>query len=117
MSSFSVHSLTPTQFWSKKHTKLLNNGVILVKGLLTNKECAKIAKTTLDLQSKWVAAFNGAFSTLGRAYYVDLESNKESTYFRKASYSNRLIKNHLPNLQTNMRAYLSQALGEKVCHR
>ncbi|MGQ9897967.1 MAG: hypothetical protein ACUVR8_10495 [Acidobacteriota bacterium] len=88
-----------------------------VRGWLDAAECARLVEEVYAARNHWVEAFGGLQFSLGRAWYTDLEMEREATYFAESAASNALVERYAPGLQRRMRCLLRAVVGQPVIRR
>jgi hypothetical protein len=87
------------------------------KGVLTRDECEIFTDRVYAARAHWIENFGGAQYTLGRAWYTDLEQDRERDYFERAQESDDLVERVAPGLQQRMYDLIGTALGHDVDQR
>jgi hypothetical protein len=99
-------------------TKALDRGLMLVvRNAVGARRAAEWASSVLDARTKWVADFESAQFSLGRAWYTHLEQGRTADYFRDPSSSDTEVERACPGLQETMRALVAKAVGAPVVQR
>lgn len=84
---------------------------LMVPGVLTPDECARMTSAVYAARDDWNADFDGAQFSLGRAFYTHLESDRSDAYFAGASESDALVLRTLPGMQAFMRTLCATLTG------
>ena len=87
------------------------------EGVLTRRECVEHTRGVYAGRSAWVPNFDGVQFTLGRAYYVHLETDREDEYFDEAAAADAAVEHHVPGLADRMIALLGLCAGAEVARR
>ena len=87
------------------------------EGVLTRRECVDYTRGVYAGRSAWVPNFDGVQFTLGRAYYVHLETGREDEYFAEAAASDAAVDRFTPGLADRMLAILRLCVGAEVGRR
>lgn len=87
------------------------------KGVLTRDECDIFTDRVYAARDHWIENFGGAQYTLGRAWYTDLEQDREDDYFAKAIESDELVERVAPGLQQRMYDLIGTVIGAYVDQR
>lgn len=87
------------------------------KSVLTRDECEIFTDRVYAAREHWIENFGGAQFTLGRAWYTDLEQDREDDYFARAEESNALVERVAPGLQQRMYDLIGTVLGHYVDQR
>lgn len=87
------------------------------KGVLTRDECDIFTDRVYAARDHWIENFGGAQYTLGRAWYTDLEQDREDDYFEKAIASDELVERVAPGLQQRMYDLIGTVIGQYVDQR
>ncbi|AEP13613.1 2OG-Fe(II) oxygenase family protein [Chloracidobacterium thermophilum] len=90
---------------------------VCVRGWLGVAECARLVEGVYAARDHWVEAFGGLQFSLGRAWYTDLEMEREADYFAEAAERNALVERYAPGLQRRMRRLLRAVVGQPVIQR
>ncbi len=86
-------------------------------GALLPDQCALAVRRVYAARSEWVAGFGGVQFMLGRAWYVDLEEDREDLYFRRAAESDQLVERWLPDMQSSLREMVRRLVGATAIRR
>ena len=87
------------------------------EGVLTRRECAAYARGVYAGRSAWIPNFEGVQFTLGRAWYVHLETDREDEYFENVTASDAAVERFVPGLADHLLAMLQLCLGAAVERR
>jgi hypothetical protein len=87
------------------------------EGVLSRRECVGYARGVYAGRSSWVSNFDGVQFTLGRAYYVHLETDREDEYFAHASASDAAVERFVPGLAERVLGFLQLFLGGPIERR
>jgi hypothetical protein len=87
------------------------------EGVLTRRECAAYARGVYAGRSAWVPNFDGVQFTLGRAYYVHLETDREDEYFENVAASDAAVERYVPGLPDRLMAFFGLCVGAPVERR
>ncbi len=87
------------------------------EGVLSRRECAQYARAVYAGRSSWIPNFNGVQFTLGRAWYVHLETDREDEYFENVAASDAAMERFVPGLADRLLAMLRLCLGAEVTRR
>ena len=87
------------------------------KGVLTKDECDIFTDRVYAAKDHWIENFGGAQYTLGRAWYTDLEQDREDEYFARAIESDALLERVAPGLQQRMYDLVGTVVGAYVEQR
>src|SRR6185312_7754604 len=87
------------------------------QGVLSRRECVEHTRGVYAGRSAWVPNFDGVQFTLGRAYYVHLETDREDEYFAEAAASDTDVDRFAPGLADRMMALLGLCVGAEVARR
>jgi len=87
------------------------------EGVITRRECVEHARGVYAGRSAWVPNFDGVQFTLGRAYYVHLETDREDEYFAEAAAADAAVDRFVPGLAGRLIALLGRCLGAEVSRR
>jgi hypothetical protein len=87
------------------------------EGVLTRRECAAYARGVYAGRSAWIPNFDGVQFTLGRAWYVHLETDREDEYFENVAASDAAVERFVPGLADRLLAMLRLCLGAEVERR
>src|SRR5579883_979410 len=87
------------------------------KAVLTRDECEIFAERVYAAREHWIENFGGAQYTLGRAWYTDLEQDREHEYFDRALESDAMLERVAPGLQQRMYDLCGTVLGSHVEQR
>jgi hypothetical protein len=85
--------------------------------LLPAAECAALTRSIYSGRGDWTTNFDGVQFTLGRAYYVDLEMERESLYFASAAQSDATVERWAPGLAARLAAVMSDLVQAQVVQR
>jgi hypothetical protein len=87
------------------------------EGVLSRRECVAYARGVYAGRSAWVPNFDGVQFTLGRAYYVHLETDREDEYFENVDASDSAVERFVPGLSDRLLALLRLSVGKEVERR
>ena len=87
------------------------------KSVLTKDECDIFTERVYAAKDHWIENFGGAQYTLGRAFYTDLEQDREDEYFARALASDALLERVAPGLQQRMYDLVGTVVGAYVDQR
>lgn len=87
------------------------------QGVLTRRECAVYARGVYAGRSAWTANFDGVQFTLGRAWYVHLETDREEEYFADVAASDAAVERFVPGLADRLLALIGLCVGGAVERR
>jgi hypothetical protein len=87
------------------------------EGVLSRRECVAHARGVYAGRSAWVPNFDGVQFTLGRAYYVHLETDRADEYFENVDASDAAVGRFVPGLADRLIALLSLCVGAEVARR
>jgi hypothetical protein len=87
------------------------------QGVLTRRECAAYARGVYAGRSAWVPNFDGVQFTLGRAWYVHLETDREEEYFADVAASDAAVERFVPGLADRLLALIGLCVGSPVERR
>lgn len=87
------------------------------EGVLSRRECAAYARGVYAGRSAWVPNFDGVQFTLGRAYYVHLETDREDEYFANVAASDAAVERYVPGLPDRLLAMMRLVVGGEVERR
>ena len=87
------------------------------EGVLSRRECAAYARGVYAGRSVWVPNFDGVQFTLGRAYYVHLETDREDEYFENVAAADATVERFVPGLADRFLAMLRLCVGSEVERR
>jgi hypothetical protein len=87
------------------------------QGVLTRRECAAYARGVYAGRAAWVPNFDGVQFTLGRAWYVHLETGREEEYFAGVAASDAALERFVPGLADRLLALLGLCVGSAVERR
>jgi hypothetical protein len=87
------------------------------QGVLTRHECAAYARGVYAGRSAWVPNFDGVQFTLGRAWYVHLETDREDEYFASVAASDAAVERFVPGLADRLLAMVGLCVGSAVLRR
>ena len=86
-------------------------------GFVAPLRAAQWVRGVYEAREHWVAAFDEVQFSLGRAWYTDLEEDREATYFREAAASDARVERACPGLQAAMLHGLEQVVCQPVVRR
>ena len=87
------------------------------EGVLTRRECAAYARGVYAGRSAWIPNFDGVQFTLGRAWYVHLETDREDEYFENVAASDAAVERFVPGLADRLLAMVRLCVGAEVERR
>jgi hypothetical protein len=87
------------------------------EGVLSRRECSGYARGVYAGRSDWVPNFDGVQFTLGRAYYVHLETDREDEYFENVEASDESVERYVPGLADRLLVMLRRIVGAEVGRR
>jgi hypothetical protein len=87
------------------------------EGVLGRRECAALSRGVYAGRSAWVSNFDGVQFTLGRAWYVHLETDREDEYFEGAAASDATVERFVPGLADRLLVMLRAFVGAEVRRR
>jgi len=90
---------------------------VQLKGVLTRRECALYARGVYAGRGAWTPNFDGVQFTLGRAWYVHLETDREDEYFENVAQSDADMERFVPGLADRLLAMMSRFVGREVERR
>jgi hypothetical protein len=90
---------------------------IQYEGVLTRRECAAYARGVYAGRAAWTSNFDGVQFTLGRAWYVHLETDREDEYFADVAGSDAVVERFVPGLADRTIALLGLCVGAEVTRR
>jgi hypothetical protein len=90
---------------------------IQFEGVLARRECAGYARGVYAGRSEWTPNFDGVQFTLGRAWYVHLETDREDEYFENVAISDATVERFVPGLADRVLAMLARCVGAPVDRR
>jgi hypothetical protein len=96
---------------------LADHLAIHFEGVVSRRECAGYARGVYAGRSAWVPNFDGVQFTLGRAYYVHLETDREDEYFENVEASDADVERFVPGLADRLLVMLRQCVGAEVGRR
>jgi hypothetical protein len=79
--------------------------------------CGRHVAAVLAARPLWTPGFGAKQFTLGRAYYTDLEEDREDAYFEGAEASDAIVRRAAPGLQETMLALAAAVVGARVHQR
>jgi hypothetical protein len=87
------------------------------EGVLGRRECAGYARGVYAGRSAWVPNFDGVQFTLGRAWYVHLETDREAEYFARAREADAAVERFVPGLADRLLAMMERFVGAAITRR
>lgn len=78
---------------------LRTHTALAVHNTVVPREARSFIQAIYAARDEWSAAFDGTQFSLGKAWYVEYEEDREDEYFRSAQASNTLVENYLPGMQ------------------
>lgn len=87
------------------------------QGVLTRRECVAYTRGVYAGRAAWVPNFDGVQFTLGRAWYVHLETDREDEYFAGAAAADAAVERYVPGLADRFLALFALFLGGEVRRR
>ena len=97
--------------------RLADHLALHFEGVLTRRACSAYARGVYAGRSAWVPNFDGVQFTLGRAWYVHLETDREEEYFASVAASDAAVERFVPGLADRLLALLRQCVGSEVERR
>jgi hypothetical protein len=120
MSARSVLRLPATALASgpgSRSAKLDDHLALHFEGVLTRRECAAYARGVYAGRSAWIPNFEGVQFTLGRAWYVHLETDREDEYFENVAASDAAVERFVPGLADRLLALIRRCVGAEIERR
>jgi len=111
------HALTTGALSPPPLASLHDALAVSFEGVLTRRECVEYTRGVYAGRGAWVPNFDGVQFTLGRAYYVHLETDREEEYFAEAAASDAAVDRFVPGLADRMLALLGLCVGADVTRR
>lgn len=99
------------------HAQLADHLAVRFPGVLTHRECAAFARGVYAGRGAWIPNFDGVQFTLGRAWYVHLETDREDEYFAGAAASDAAVERFVPGLADRLLTLMRLFLGGEVARR
>ena len=99
------------------HTRLEDHLAVRFEGVLTRNECAAYARGVYAGRGAWIPNFDGVQFTLGRAWYVHLETDREDEYFAGAVASDAAVERFVPGLADRLLTMMRLFLGGDIERR
>jgi hypothetical protein len=87
------------------------------EGVVSRRECAAYARGVYAGRKAWVPNFDGVQFTLGRAFYVHLETDREDEYFENVEAADADLERFVPGLADRMMLLLGLCMGAEVGRR
>ncbi len=87
------------------------------EAVLGRRACADRVRGVYAGREAWTPNFDGIQFTLGRAYYVHLETDREDEYFDCAREADASVERFVPGLASEMRALVARFVGAEVVQR
>src|SRR5262249_32335298 len=98
-------------------TRLRDHLALRFEGVLTRRECAAYARGVYAGRSAWTPNFDGVQVTLGRAWYVHLETDREDEYFENVEASDAIVERFVPGLADRLLVMLRHFVGAEIERR
>jgi hypothetical protein len=99
------------------HASLADHLAMQYEGVLSRRECVAYTRGVYAGREAWVPNFDGVQFTLGRAYYVHLETDRDDEYFEHAAASDASVERFVPGLADRLLALMALFLGGPVERR
>lgn len=99
------------------HARLAEHLGVRYQGVLSRRECVGYVRGVYAGRAAWVPNFDGVQFTLGRAWYVHLETDREREYFAHAAQADASVDRFVPGLAGRMLAMMSEFLGAPLARR
>lgn len=99
------------------HALLERHLAVRYEGVLTRRECAAYARGVYAGRDAWIENFDGVQFTLGRAWYVHLETDREAEYFDGAAASDAAVERFVPGLAERLLMMMRLFLGGEITRR
>ncbi len=87
------------------------------EAVLSRRECAAYARGVYAGRSAWIPNFDGVQFTLGRAWYVHLETDREDEYFENVAASDAAVERFVPGLADRLLALIRCGVGTEIERR
>ena len=87
------------------------------QGVLSRRACVALVRGVYAGRDDWVSNFDGVQFTLGRAWYVHLETDREDEYFDGAAASDASVERFVPGLADQLLDLMQRFLGGPVARR
>jgi hypothetical protein len=113
----SVLRLPASALTTSRRTLLDQHLAVQFEGVLSRRACVNAARGVYAGRAAWVPNFDGVQFTLGRAWYVHLETDREDEYFEGAAESDAHVERFVPGLADQLLAMMSTFLGAEVTRR
>jgi hypothetical protein len=97
--------------------RLRDHLAVHFQGVLGRRECAAYTRGVYAGRSSWVPNFDGVQFTLGRAYYVHLETDREEEYFENVESADAAVERYVPGLVDRLLAMMRICVGAEVGRR
>ena len=97
--------------------RLRDHLAVQFEGVLGRRECAAFARGVYAGRAAWVPNFDGVQFTLGRAYYVHLETDREDEYFENVAAADASVERFVPGLVGRLLGMLRLCVGSEVARR
>ena len=94
--------------------RLSDHLAVRFEGVLTRRECADYTRGVYAGRGAWIPNFDGVQFTLGRAWYVHLETDREDEYFAGAAASDADVARFVPGLADRLMTLMRLFLGEDI---
>jgi hypothetical protein len=107
----------PATALAPSHPLLAQHLAVQYEGVLPRRECASLARSVYAGRAAWVPNFDGVQFTLGRAWYVHLETDREDEYFAGAAASDADVERFVPGLADRLLHLMSTFLGADIARR
>lgn len=99
------------------HASLGDHLGVHYQGVLSRRECVSLVRGVYAGRAAWVPNFDGVQFTLGRAWYVHLETDREEEYFAHAADADASVERFVPGLADRMLAMMGLFLGGSPSRR
>jgi hypothetical protein len=97
--------------------RLRDHLAVHFQGVLSRRECAAYARGVYAGRAAWVPNFDGVQFTLGRAYYVHLETDREEEYFDNVDAADAEVERFVPGLVDRLLGMLRLCVGSEMGRR
>lgn len=87
------------------------------EGAISRREAAIHARGVYAGRAAWVPNFDGVQFTLGRAWYVHLETDREEEYFARAAEADADVERFVPGLSGALLGMMGAFLGGDLVRR
>jgi hypothetical protein len=102
---------------SPPHALLADHLAVHFEGALSRRECVGYARGVYAGRAAWVPNFDGVQFTLGRAWYVHLETDRADEYFAHAAEADASVERFVPGLADRLLALMQLFVGAPVRRR